>query len=317
MFRSNPRRGFTLIELLVVIAIIAILIGLLLPAVQKVREAAARMSCQNNLKQITLAAHNYESAYGTLPPGTNSYTAVGSLCYLLPYVEQENLYRLLPIEVLNATAAPSGWPGDLLVYNYPVNYAIVRNKVKTFLCPSDAAETASNAIWTIITTNSGGISVNGWTVSSLQAAGGLPGLTNYCGSAGALGQTGSAFWDQWTGPFYPNSKTKLAAFPDGTSNTMLYGELLGGEEKGPRQYAFAWYGAGAMPTAWELTSPAQWYNFGSKHTGLVNFGFADGSVRPLRKIGSDAGWYSARWYQLQYAAGVQDGAIVDFSQLGS
>src|SRR5688500_19240193 len=101
MVRSRSHRGFTLIELLVVIAIIAILIGLLLPAVQKVREAAARAKCQNNLKQIGIAAHSYHDVRGRLPEAYIAATGLSWHVNILPYIEQDTLYRLFDTTTAN------------------------------------------------------------------------------------------------------------------------------------------------------------------------------------------------------------------------
>jgi len=170
--RLQKRLAFTLIELLVVIAIIAILIGLLLPAVQKVREAAARAKCENNLKQIGLAAHNYASATGYLPTGwlgpnpnttqnaSGVFQGVGCLCILLPFIEQQQLWGQFvaavpqgvgagqvqfPSQYFNTNYAATVWYG-LNAVNGTNMLTLAQSQIPTFLCPSDTATTRAQGL---------------------------------------------------------------------------------------------------------------------------------------------------------------------------
>jgi prepilin-type N-terminal cleavage/methylation domain-containing protein len=301
------RSGFTLIELLVVIAIIAVLIGLLLPAVQKVREAAARTTCQNNLKQISLAALNYESANGSLPPGYVSRTFVGSLCFLLPYIEQDNVYKQVPTTLLNppATGLVSSWWGPAWVPS--------QTRIKTFLCPADNADTIAPSIGVFSYFLPG----NPYPQSGYLSGSVPVGRTNYVANAGTFGNTNDATWRPYCGPYYADSATRLATITDGTSNTFGFGEFLGGNETGSRQFVASWMGAGALQTSQDVLSPAQWSAFGSRHTAVVHFAYVDGSVRAVRKGPASADWYTPRWYAFQAAAGMADGQVYDSSLFGN
>src|SRR5262249_2724896 len=193
---ARRRTAFSLIELLVVIAIIAILIGLLLPAVQKVRAAAARASCQNNLKQIALAAQNYESALGSFPVGAATLNVVGSpdfwvnnthvgcLAYLLPYIEQNNVYNQL---VVNwdpyTTVANSGW------YNNVSNNVPVRTRIKTFECPSAPNQATDGYIGPHVMDIDLTIPQINWTAAIFEPSDNL-GITNYVGVGGRFGAVG-------------------------------------------------------------------------------------------------------------------------------
>jgi prepilin-type N-terminal cleavage/methylation domain-containing protein/prepilin-type processing-associated H-X9-DG protein len=217
---SRRERGFTLIELLVVIAIIAILIGLLLPAVQKVREAAARMKCSNNLKQMGLAAHNFESAMGYLPPnhGTvNVNGVVGSndaspQALILPYVEQGNKYNLfnLNYKTWNDTRAVPGLPS---IAN--VNLAARIQDIPIYLCPSDPSST-----------------IRGAKQSNTNDLSFPEGRLNYLGCLGATSQFGTT--GQGAGIFSngtpsPGSILKgisIVSITDGSSNTALFAEVM-------------------------------------------------------------------------------------------
>ncbi len=292
MSNKTPRPAFTLIELLVVIAIIAILIGLLLPAVQKVREAAARSQCSNNFKQLALALQNYASANSDqLPPVNFLYPptgAQGSAHYaLLPFIEQTNLYDLY-----NQNAAALGYLGALYV------------PLKNFSCPSDP--TQSNGL------ANGGSKTGQWGLSCYSYN-----LVLFGGSYNAVLQN--------VGPS-SSSMYKVGNIPDGTSNTIGLGEQLGAY---PAYYGAGGYG-GSEPYntwAWPATplttggtygpySPDPAYlpggslygsnyplpqcginpqqanpiSFQSAHTTLILVGMMDGSVRPVTSGVSQYSW---------------------------
>jgi prepilin-type N-terminal cleavage/methylation domain-containing protein len=330
----NNRTGFTLIELLVVIAIIAILIGLLLPAVQKVREAAARTQCTNNLKQIGLAAHNYEGVYDYLPPGNTTQSGLGTLAFLLPYLEQENLYRQFPAQLLNvprALTSPTGTNNDGVRIITPwwqdtTALRVSMNRLKTFECPSDNPS-ANVPYWiapTVMCPDPGSqwYAAMNWTPvltwRNLNPGGGDPAFTNYIPVSGAYEQT--ATWAPYNGFFRNNSRRKIATTTDGSSNTMMFGETpgTGGNER------LTWAGAGSM---WPLNSVRSapvdcgWASFGSRHTGVSLFAYGDGSIRSVRnqegrKDEWYAGWYTAPWLAFRASNGVSDGEQVNSDLLG-
>jgi len=290
LIKTTPRRAFTLIELLVVIAIIAILIGLLLPAVQKVREAANRMACTNNLKQIALAAHNYHVANNRFPTGGRAPDFVGDRptggtnlwVKILPQIEQDNLYKLWDDKDNRKNVAGG-------------RSATTAHVIKLLICPSDSLpqtviehSAAATPLW--------------W---------GFYGLSSYGGNAGTRSVPIADI--SLDGIFFIDSSVDMNDITDGTSTTLLFGERYHRDPNFERLQPVV--ASGIAPLAqhgkWGMVGPPpgimanvtlhsaapinypmpldgdvlalpnRLTAFGSGHSGGANFAFADGSVRFL------------------------------------
>lgn len=322
--RSGKRKGFTLIELLVVIAIIALLMALLLPAVQKVREAANKMLCASNLRQIGIASHNYHNDYLRLPAGgwgsmnglfDPAVNYAGQLYELLPYMEQDNLYNkfkvstALPNHPMQAVG-PNWWRDTTPTTDCNLFWA--QTKLKMFMCPSDTVneQTAIGVFLMMHITPNVPCTLTGGYYPN--PTGDLFGRTNYAGCMGVLSEGGcGSFYDQYKGIFksiYTNQITLgQITVQDGTSNTLMYGEGLGSNGKGARNWAWSWM-VGTQCTAWGLRSPdnSDWYNFSSRHPAVVQFAFGDCSTRGLRR-GATATFFTTDWFVLAQLSGRNDG----------
>jgi prepilin-type N-terminal cleavage/methylation domain-containing protein len=356
--RFRPRSAFTLIELLVVIAIIALLMALLLPAIQKVREAANKMLCASNLRQIGIATHNYHNDYNKLPPGyfgplrgsanppgtTTNVTPgantrgpwIGMMVPLLPYLEADNLFKTLrdlgqnfplpatttatvgnnPLSVSLTSQKDWYWANAL-----NTNFNTGQVKLKMFKCPSD---TVDEAVVAMIMASHSHVNMNP-PLTRFSAAGTLlnMGRTNYAGVAGAAGSGDTAnLLSQWEGVMCNRSENTLGqlSVQDGTSNTLMIGEGLGGQGIGARDTAWSWFGVGSMGTAYGLgrsnlrviatnnpaapalpgipaaqTEGAVWWRFSARHAAVVQFCFGDCSTRGLR-YGTTARPADAAWH---------------------
>lgn len=284
-------RAFTLIELLVVIFVIALLVALLLPAVQQAREAARRTQCRNNLKQIGIALHNYHDAFSVFPPGAVAHASVRAgevqcgltnsvyppkqghrswRASLLPFLEQASIFgQINPAYGCRPDFANPGFQGTA---GQNSNAELMRFPIPTFLCPS--------ALYRVHTFSAGKIGHPTHYVGN----GGKSDGSVVCGSGVSTPQFGN-------GIFSINSATRLAHVTDGTSQTVLAGEIadpwpfvwMEGSSSTAAGHPWQTYSNGGWRTSFlppnsPLSPTSSLHSFGSFHTGMVFFVFADGHV---------------------------------------
>jgi len=270
MHSRHPNRlGFTLVELLVVIAIIGVMVGLLLPAVQAAREAARRMSCSNNLKQIGIAVHNYHDTHRKFPPSSFNANKLAWTVHTLPFIEQQSLFEQFDMR---------------LNWNAGTNNVLGMTRVNTYICPSLKSPLSS--------LGNGGEAVGGvatFTTSYYGVMGpqGVNPNTNTQYPFSVVGVHGGFALN---GFFKQNDQTRFADIIDGTSNTFMIGEISWDDRRGLRSRYRTWsrghnqndWTSGVKNLAQQINSDyTALFNsmaFGSNHPGGCHFLLADASV---------------------------------------
>ena len=335
---SHKRSAFTLVELLVVIAIIGILIGMLLPAVQQVREAARNTQCKNNIRQIALGAMNYESANQKFPPGMlegldgvqddgNDAQELGVLVHLLPFMEANNLADLIEPTLSVDSYADDGngvgfWGEFDLGGEANTRFASI-HQVPSFECPSDQVDTTGVILSlgtfgddTLPPFNVRFVTVSRGVLADAHGSANI-GTTNYLGVAGAVGaisfgSRSTTVWAAHGGVFLNRSETTFADILDGGSNTFLFGEVASNQDSNwptPNSgdsAAYSWMGNILIAmNFWggeDLSNQQTTLSYRSNHPGTVNFANADGSVRSVPD--------NADLITMRNLSGMADGEVV-------
>ncbi len=290
------RRAFSLLELLAVVAILGILVGLSLPAVQQIRESARKTACQNNVRQLGIAALNYESAKSVYPPGQlcpvpqvgvfpdfMSNQLIGHLGFLLPYLESESHVQSFQSQNWNVNAYGPAW-----ILN-PTLLSNSNSSISSLKCPSDQMESPQLVVVSVVPL------ADSDTVDyvAVNTDDNYLGWTNYLGCSGDVLKSGN--FQRQKGVFFARSKIKSRDILDGFSSTIFFGELIGGTKnffgdilgQAKKRHSFLSNGLGCKYGFFEgielfTNEDESLFCYSSRHTGhIAYFSFGDGSTRGI------------------------------------